>query len=90
MKSKVFANKLRTIEALEANITRFIREIPVEMLERVVENLVARMGQLKRSAGQHLKEIIFKQYMAKNVLSVATEQLGICYVHNLCTISINV
>lgn len=60
VKSKVFADKPATIPALEANITRVIGEIPVHMLEKVVENWVARMGHLKRSGGQHMKEVIFK------------------------------
>ena len=38
VKSKVYADKPATIQALEANITRVINAIPVEMLERVIEN----------------------------------------------------
>ena len=61
LKSKVYADKPATIEALEANITRVIHDIPVEMLERVIENWTFRMDHLKRSCGQHLNEVIFKK-----------------------------
>lgn len=61
VKSRVYMNKPNTIEELEANITRVIREIPVEMLERVIENWNLRLDHLNRSQGQHLKEIIFKK-----------------------------
>ena len=37
VKSEVFRNKPATIDALEANITRVIREIPVAMYERVAQ-----------------------------------------------------
>lgn len=61
VKSKVFVDKPATIEALEANIERVIREIPVAMLERVIENWRERMDHLKASCGQHMKGIIFKK-----------------------------
>ena len=38
VKSKCFVNKPATIEALEANITEVISEIPTEVLERVIQN----------------------------------------------------
>lgn len=60
VKSKVYSNKPGTIEALEANITRVISEIPIEMLERVIQNWNFRMDHLNRTYGQHLNEIIFK------------------------------
>lgn len=61
VKSKVFVDKPASIEALEANITRVIREIPPVMFERVIENWNLRMDELRRSCGQHLKVIIFKK-----------------------------
>lgn len=61
VKAKVFADKPASIEALEANITRVIGEIPVAMLENVIENWNHRMEHLKNSCGQHLREIIFKK-----------------------------
>jgi len=54
-------DKPATIEALEANITRVIGQIPLEMLERVIENWNFRMDHVNRSYGQHLKEIMFKK-----------------------------
>ncbi|CAH2098404.1 unnamed protein product [Euphydryas editha] len=47
--------------ALEENITRVIRPLPVEMLKRVIENCTQRMDHLRRSTGQHLIDIIFKK-----------------------------
>ena len=38
VKSKCFVDKPATIEALEANITEVISEIPTEALERVIQN----------------------------------------------------
>lgn len=61
VKSLVYADKPTTIPALEDNITRVIREIPAEMLEKVTQNWTFRMDHLKRSRGQHLNEIIFKK-----------------------------
>uniref|UniRef100_A0A0K2SXX6 Putative LOC100569746 [Acyrthosiphon pisum] n=1 Tax=Lepeophtheirus salmonis TaxID=72036 RepID=A0A0K2SXX6_LEPSM len=59
VKAKVYVDKLTTIEALEANIDRVIREIPVKMLEHVIENWRKRMDHLKASCSQHMKGIIF-------------------------------
>ena len=61
VKSKCFVNKPATIEALEANITEVISEIPTEVLERVIQNWCLRMHKLKRSCGQHLKGVIFEK-----------------------------
>ena len=61
VKSKCFVDKPATIEALEANITEVISEIPIEVLERVIQNWCLRMDELKRSCGQHLKRIIFRK-----------------------------
>jgi len=60
VKSKVYMNKPATIEELKANITRVIRQIPLKMLERVIENWKLRMDHIRCSHDQHLKEIIFK------------------------------
>ena len=54
-------DKPATIEELEDNITRVINQIPLKMLERVIENRNFRMGHVSRSYGQHLKEIILKK-----------------------------
>ena len=60
VKSEVLENKAATIDALEANITRVIREMPVAVLERVAQNWTFRMDHLRRSHDQHLHDIIFK------------------------------
>ena len=52
-KSKVFADKPTAIEALEANITRVIREM-TQMLKRVIKNWTLKTDELKRSYGQDL------------------------------------
>ena len=61
VKYKCFVDKPATNEALEANITEAISEIPTEVLERVIQNWCLRMDKLKRSCGQHLKGVIFKK-----------------------------
>ncbi|KAK9886045.1 hypothetical protein WA026_014830 [Henosepilachna vigintioctopunctata] len=61
VKSKVYIDKPATIKALEANITRVIGQIPLEILIRVIEDWNYRMDVVNRSRGQHLKEIIFKK-----------------------------
>jgi len=61
VKSKVYMDKPVTIEELEANIIRVISQIPLEMLERVIQNWTFRLDHVRRSFGQHLKEIIFKK-----------------------------
>ena len=43
VKSKCFVDKPATIEALEANITEVISEIPTEVLERVIQNWCLRI-----------------------------------------------
>ena len=57
VKAHVYADKPGLIDALEDNIEAFLREIPIEMLEK---NWTKRMDHLKHSRGQHLHEIIFK------------------------------
>ena len=48
-------------------VTAFIREIPAEMLERVI-SWTKRMDHLKRTCGQHLHEIIIKHQIIWIVL----------------------
>ena len=59
-KSKVYADKPATIDALENNIMRTIRDISPEMLEKVTQNWTSRIQFLKNSRGGHMPEIIFK------------------------------
>ena len=56
VKSLVYVDKPESIDALEANITRVINGIPVDMLE----NWTHRMDHVRANCGQHLNEIIFK------------------------------
>ena len=60
VQAHVCRDKPAMVDALEANIEEFIREIPSDMLERVCQNWTQRMNHLRRSRGQHLHEIIFK------------------------------
>ena len=46
VKAHVYMDKPATIDALEANIEAFIREISADMLERVGQNSTLRMGHL--------------------------------------------
>ena len=43
VKSKVYMDQPATIENLEANITRVIGQIPLELLKRVIDNWNFRM-----------------------------------------------
>ena len=56
----VHVDKPQSIDALEANITRAINGITVDMLERVLRNWTHRMDHVRASYGQHLNEFIFK------------------------------
>ena len=51
VKAHVYMDKSAMIDALEANIEAFIREIPADMLERVCQNWTLRIGHLQRSRG---------------------------------------
>lgn len=50
-------------EELEANTTRVIGQIPLEMLGRVIENWSVQMDHVIRSHDQHLKETILKKLL---------------------------
>ena len=45
VKDYAYTDKPASIDALEANIEAFIREIPAEMLESVCQNWTKRMDQ---------------------------------------------
>ena len=60
VKSKVYADKPATIDALVANIERVIRDIRPEMLEKVAHNWTSRIRFVKNSRGGHMSQIIFK------------------------------
>lgn len=60
VKSKFYTDKPATIQSLEANVTRVIGRIPIETLERAVDNRNVRMDNVSRSYGRHLNEIVFE------------------------------
>lgn len=59
LKSKVYLNRPHTIQELKENIRNEIRLIPMNMLERVMNNLQNRLEQCVRGEGRHLSDIIF-------------------------------
>jgi len=61
VKSKVYADKPQTLDALEVNIRRVIANIRPEMLEKVIENWISRLRFVRASRGAHMPQIIFKQ-----------------------------
>ena len=60
VKSLVYADKPATIDALEANIVRVLRDIRPAVLEKVAKNWTSRMRFVKNSHDGHMPEIIFK------------------------------
>lgn len=61
LKSKVYVNKPRTINALKIAIREEIEAVPNEMLQRAVRNFQERIKSCIRQEGRHLKDIIFKK-----------------------------
>ena len=59
LKSKVYANRPGTLEALENNIRREISPISVSLCEKVVENMVFRTTTVAKARGGHLADIVF-------------------------------
>ena len=60
LKSLVYNDRPRTLEALKDNIRANILQIPVEMLERVHENFRQRLTQCLDCEGRHLADTLFK------------------------------
>lgn len=60
VKSLVYTNNPQTSDDLKVNITRVIREIQPNLLERVIENWVRRLDVCRRSRGGHLNDVLFK------------------------------
>lgn len=60
LKSLVYENKPRTIDALKLNIERCIAEIRADLLEKVIENWVHRIHSCRRSRGGHLNDVLFR------------------------------
>lgn len=60
LKSRVYADKPRTVEALKANIRREIAAIEPHLCNQVIENWTRRIRLTRQSRGGHLMDIIFK------------------------------
>ncbi|GFV81834.1 uncharacterized protein TNCV_1057231 [Trichonephila clavipes] len=60
VKSLVYADKPQTPDPLEDNIRRVIADIRPQMLEKVIENWMPRLGYIRASRGSPMPEIIFK------------------------------
>jgi len=59
VKSLVYADKPRTIEALKHNIELVIHEIPSDLCEKVIQNWIDRIHCTARSRDGHLNDVIF-------------------------------
>ena len=60
LKSRVYIEKPRTLEALAEAITREVREISLAMFERCMDNLSTRLQQCLDKNGRHLDDVIFR------------------------------
>ncbi|PSN50871.1 hypothetical protein C0J52_12752 [Blattella germanica] len=60
LKSRVYIEKLRTLEVLAESITREVREISLSMLDRCMDNLSTRLQQCLDKNGHHLGDVIFR------------------------------
>ncbi|CAH2093938.1 unnamed protein product [Euphydryas editha] len=60
-KSKVYANKPRTLAALKNNIHQEIAAISAETMANVIENAEKRAHLVAKARGGHLRDIIFKK-----------------------------
>ena len=68
VKSLVYFDKLKSIDALEANITRVINRIPADMFETVLENWTYRMDHVRASCGQFfIIKLIFMCFIFKKL-----------------------
>lgn len=61
LKSRVYANKPRTLTQLKMNIRREIAAISTETLTSVMENVEKRASLAVKAKGSHLRDIIFKK-----------------------------
>ena len=59
---KGFVNKPRTVEELKDNIREEIAAIPAEMLAKTMENAAKRAQYAINARGDHLRDIIFKNW----------------------------
>ncbi|KAI8123095.1 hypothetical protein CVS40_6188 [Lucilia cuprina] len=59
LKSKVYANKPETLEQLKQNIRDEMNEIPREMCENVMKNVLKRARICEANRGGHLSDMVF-------------------------------
>ena len=60
LKSKVYINRLRSIEQIKDAIRQEITAIPHEMTRQVIDNFGERLRQCVDNNGSHLIDLIFK------------------------------
>lgn len=60
LKSKVYANKPRTLEDLKEAIRQVVASISRDMLSKVYDSFAARLEECMLKNGHHLKDVIFK------------------------------
>lgn len=59
LKNKVYIHKPRTLDELKDAISQEIRNIPREMLERVMSNFARRLDLCIQNEGRHLPSVVF-------------------------------
>lgn len=59
LKSKVYANKSRTLDAFKVNISNAICQIQPDLCDKVIENWISRIRATKQSRGGYLNDVIF-------------------------------
>ncbi|GFV44069.1 uncharacterized protein TNCV_3571901 [Trichonephila clavipes] len=60
VKPLVYEDKPQTLDHLKDNIHRVIADIRPQMLEKVIENWMARLDYIRASRGSPMPEIVFK------------------------------
>uniref|UniRef100_A0A0A9YLJ5 Transposable element Tc3 transposase n=1 Tax=Lygus hesperus TaxID=30085 RepID=A0A0A9YLJ5_LYGHE len=61
LKSRVYASKPRTLDALKDSIRREVASIEEALLERVHQNFLNRLASCYEQDGQHMTDVIFKK-----------------------------
>lgn len=59
VKSKLYANKPRTIQQLKAEILRVIVDVSPDIYERVIINFIKRVNTCRLSGGGYMPDIVF-------------------------------
>ena len=73
LKSKVYSNRLQSVEQLKNAIRQEITAIPHEMTSRVIDNFRERLRQCVDNNGSHLTDLIFKTQWNRMALYVLFE-----------------